>query len=243
MSFRANMIVAKLIWYSPRMNQPQDGWIGRSCFHSRPLTFFGGSRYSTTAQVLCVSFDPRANDILAASCMSGQILFWNVVSAQTVGSIDGLRDIQTARHWHEMFSAINTRGVKTGRGMRKRNLPVMSQWCVIGVIVMGSPIGHSFLCSIAANRWCLAHLLVSLVQEIPRMASTWTSTTIPLPTPRAARSWSPLRRIRPMSHSMCPGAKDLKTPWCGYRNGKVIDPMYCQVVVVYEPHQLPIYAP
>lgn len=74
-----------------------------------------------SSSVLCVSFDPRANDILAASCMSGQILFWNVVSAQTVGSIDGLRDIQTARHWHEMFSAINTRGVKTGRGMRKRN--------------------------------------------------------------------------------------------------------------------------
>ena len=81
---------------------------------------------------------PRANDILAASCMSGQILFWNVVSAQTVGSIDGLRDIQTARHWHEMFSAINTRGVKTGRGMRKRNLPVMSQLCVIDGVSWGT---------------------------------------------------------------------------------------------------------
>ena len=35
-------------------------------------------------KVLCVSFDPRANDLLAASCLSGQILFWNVVTAQTV---------------------------------------------------------------------------------------------------------------------------------------------------------------
>lgn len=74
-----------------------------------------------SSSVLCVSFDPRANDLLAASCLSGQILFWNVVTAQTVGSIDGLRDIQTARQWHEMFSAINTRGMKAGLGMRKRN--------------------------------------------------------------------------------------------------------------------------
>ena len=107
-------------------------------------------------------------------------------------------------------------------------------------------LGHTFLFCIAANHWCLAHLrMFGLVQEIPRMASTWTSTTIPLPTPRAARSWSPLRRIRPMSHSMCPGAKDHgeNTVVWKHRNGKVIDPIYCQVVVVYEPHQLPIYAP
>lgn len=74
-----------------------------------------------SSSVLCVSFDPRGNDLLAASCLSGQILFWNVTTAQTVGSIDGLRDIQSARQWHDMFSAINARGVKAGRGMRKRN--------------------------------------------------------------------------------------------------------------------------
>ena len=67
-------------------------------------------------------FDPRGNDLCAASCLSGQILFWNVVSAQTVGSIDGLRDIQSGRQWHDMFAATNTRGIKPGAGLKKRCL-------------------------------------------------------------------------------------------------------------------------
>ena len=93
-------------------------------------------QFSLWSQVLCISFDPRGNDILAASCLSGQIMFWNVVSAQTVGAIDGLRDIQTARHWHEMFSAINSRGIKAGRGMRKRSLVDHGTW------PKETPIGH-----------------------------------------------------------------------------------------------------
>jgi len=73
-----------------------------------------------SSSVVAVSFDPRGNDLCAAACLSGQVLFWNVVTAQNIGSIDGIRDIQSARHWQDMFSAINERGLKPGAGMKKR---------------------------------------------------------------------------------------------------------------------------
>ncbi|CAE7570378.1 unnamed protein product, partial [Symbiodinium necroappetens] len=73
-----------------------------------------------SSSVVAVSFDPRGNDLCAAACLSGQVLFWNVVTAQNIGSIDGIRDIQSARHWQDMFSAVNERGLKPGAGMKKR---------------------------------------------------------------------------------------------------------------------------
>eukprot|EP00928_Gymnodinium_smaydae_P087047 TRINITY_DN7139_c1_g2_i1.p1 TRINITY_DN7139_c1_g2~~TRINITY_DN7139_c1_g2_i1.p1 ORF type:complete len:1025 (+),score=239.88 TRINITY_DN7139_c1_g2_i1:47-3076(+) len=71
------------------------------------------------SSVLAVCFDPRGNDECAASCLSGQILFWNVSTGQNVGSIDGLRDIQSGRQWGDRFTASHTKGQKSGQGLKK----------------------------------------------------------------------------------------------------------------------------
>nr|PVC51392.1 hypothetical protein MACL_00001572 [Theileria orientalis] len=60
-----------------------------------------------TSSVVSASFDPRGNSILAASVLSGQVLFWDLDNVEQIGSIDGLRDIQSGRHYTEAFSAIN----------------------------------------------------------------------------------------------------------------------------------------
>ncbi|EAN31837.2 WD domain G-beta repeat protein [Theileria parva strain Muguga] len=60
-----------------------------------------------SSSVISTAFDPRGNSILAASVLSGQILFWDLDNVEQIGSIDGLRDIQPGRHYTEAFSAIN----------------------------------------------------------------------------------------------------------------------------------------
>eukprot|EP00929_Paragymnodinium_shiwhaense_P112293 TRINITY_DN80552_c0_g1_i1.p1 TRINITY_DN80552_c0_g1~~TRINITY_DN80552_c0_g1_i1.p1 ORF type:complete len:1002 (+),score=244.88 TRINITY_DN80552_c0_g1_i1:151-3156(+) len=69
--------------------------------------------------VVSVAYDPRGNDEVACSCLSGQVMFWNVSTSQTLGSIDGLRDIQSARQWHEEFGSV-TRGKKPGQGLQQK---------------------------------------------------------------------------------------------------------------------------
>jgi len=71
------------------------------------------------SSVLSVAFDPRGNDICAAACLTGVVQFWNVTTAATVGSIEGLRDIQSGRQIGQRYGASHKRGVKLGAGLGK----------------------------------------------------------------------------------------------------------------------------
>jgi len=75
------------------------------------------------SSVLSLQFDPRGNDICAAACLSGQVQFWNVSTGLQVGSIDGIRDIQSCRQWHDRFAPARMRGIKAGGGLKKGNSP------------------------------------------------------------------------------------------------------------------------
>ncbi|CAK0840948.1 unnamed protein product [Prorocentrum cordatum] len=70
------------------------------------------------SSVLCVVFDPRANDVCAAACLTGQVLFWNVSNGTNIGSIEGLRDIQSGRQWGQQYASSHTRGAKLGKGLK-----------------------------------------------------------------------------------------------------------------------------
>lgn len=81
----------------------------------------GSEKLQCGSSVQCIAFDPRANDQCAASCMSGQVQFWDVGNAVQVASLDGLRDIQSGRQWHERFSSTHKRGEKAKGLLGKNN--------------------------------------------------------------------------------------------------------------------------
>lgn len=72
-----------------------------------------------SSSILSVAYDPRGNNYIAASCLSGQVLFWDVSTGQQMGSIEGLRDIQSGRQWKDRFSATHMKGLKNGQGLGK----------------------------------------------------------------------------------------------------------------------------
>jgi periodic tryptophan protein 2 len=76
--------------------------------------------FECSSSVLSVAFDPRGNDLVAAACLSGQVLFWNVSTAQQIGSIEGLRDMQSGRQWKDRFAATHMKGIKPGQGLGKK---------------------------------------------------------------------------------------------------------------------------
>lgn len=78
-----------------------------------------GESLQCSSSVLSVAFDPRGNDQVAAACLSGQVLFWNVDTAAQIGSIEGLRDIQSGRQWKDRFAATHMKGLKPGQGLGK----------------------------------------------------------------------------------------------------------------------------
>eukprot|EP00922_Rhytidocystis_sp_ex-Travisia-forbesii_P064443 GHVS01095763.1.p1 GENE.GHVS01095763.1~~GHVS01095763.1.p1 ORF type:complete len:1115 (+),score=197.80 GHVS01095763.1:42-3347(+) len=70
----------------------------------------GGNRLDHSTSVLAMAFDPRGNGRIAAATMAGKITFWNFDLQQVVGTVDGLRDIQTRRRFGDKFAANNSRG-------------------------------------------------------------------------------------------------------------------------------------
>uniref|UniRef100_A0A7S4VDS4 Small-subunit processome Utp12 domain-containing protein n=1 Tax=Alexandrium monilatum TaxID=311494 RepID=A0A7S4VDS4_9DINO len=105
--------------FSPSASHPgqliSGGWDGKVCVWDLYATKGGSAEpLRCPGSVLSVAFDPRANDVCAASCMSGQVLFWNTSTAQHLGSIEGLRDIQSARQWHDVFAASHSKGKRGG---------------------------------------------------------------------------------------------------------------------------------
>eukprot|EP00922_Rhytidocystis_sp_ex-Travisia-forbesii_P037766 GHVS01056260.1.p1 GENE.GHVS01056260.1~~GHVS01056260.1.p1 ORF type:complete len:1080 (-),score=196.64 GHVS01056260.1:428-3667(-) len=70
----------------------------------------GGNVLDHSTSVLSMTFDPRGNGRLAAATMAGSITFWDFSLQQVVGSVDGLRDIQTRRRFGDKFAANNSRG-------------------------------------------------------------------------------------------------------------------------------------
>mmetsp|Transcript_9488 Transcript_9488/g.22533 ORF Transcript_9488/g.22533 Transcript_9488/m.22533 type:complete len:1099 (+) Transcript_9488:75-3371(+) len=112
--------------FSPAANHPgqlvSGGWDGKVCVWDLYATKGGSAEpLRCPSSVLCVAFDPRANDVCAASCMSGKVLFWNTTSGQHLGSIEGLRDIQSARQWHDVFAASHSKNKKGGDALKKSN--------------------------------------------------------------------------------------------------------------------------
>ncbi|KAH8739295.1 hypothetical protein FG386_002825 [Cryptosporidium ryanae] len=79
------------------------GAVGESLIHS--------------SSVLSIAFDPRGNNILAASTLSGNITFWDISKGNVEGSINGLRDIHSGRGFSDAFSANNS--VKGGKKSEK----------------------------------------------------------------------------------------------------------------------------
>ncbi|EDO06060.1 periodic tryptophan protein 2 family protein [Babesia bovis T2Bo] len=63
-----------------------------------------------SSSVVAIAFDTRDNNILAAAVLCGRILFWDLNNAEQVGSIDGLRDLQSGRDPGEFYSSVNSRG-------------------------------------------------------------------------------------------------------------------------------------
>lgn len=112
--------------FSPSAAHPgqllSGGWDGNLCVWD---IYTSESKGGVSEKLLCMSsvlsvtFDPRANDLCAAACLTGQIQFWNVDTGQQVGSLEGLRDIQSGRQWHDRFTATHKRGLKTGQGLGK----------------------------------------------------------------------------------------------------------------------------
>lgn len=62
-----------------------------------------------SSSVLSIAFDPRGNNMLAASSLSGSITFWDINKGTVEGSIDGLRDIHSGRGSSDAFSANNSK--------------------------------------------------------------------------------------------------------------------------------------
>jgi len=79
----------------------------------------GAEALVCASSITCVRFDPRENDVCAASCLSGQVLFWNVDMGTQVGAIEGLRDIRSGRQWHDSFVASSMKGTAAGHGLKK----------------------------------------------------------------------------------------------------------------------------
>ncbi|KAL3129549.1 WD repeat-containing protein [Cryptosporidium hominis] len=63
-----------------------------------------------SSSVLSIAFDPRGNNMLATSSLSGSITFWDINKGTVEGSIDGLRDIHSGRSSSSAFSANNSKG-------------------------------------------------------------------------------------------------------------------------------------
>eukprot|EP00933_Yihiella_yeosuensis_P034014 TRINITY_DN27582_c0_g1_i1.p1 TRINITY_DN27582_c0_g1~~TRINITY_DN27582_c0_g1_i1.p1 ORF type:complete len:1035 (-),score=242.32 TRINITY_DN27582_c0_g1_i1:75-3179(-) len=114
------------LFFSPSAKNPgqlvSGSWDSTLCVWDLYAGTKGGAAETLQcpSSVLSVAFDPRGNDMCAAACLSGQVLFWNVVTAQNLGSIDGLRDIQSGRQWHDMFAATHMRGLAPGKGLKKK---------------------------------------------------------------------------------------------------------------------------
>ncbi|CAE8652560.1 unnamed protein product, partial [Polarella glacialis] len=114
------------LYFSPSATHPgqmvSGGWDSTLCVWDLYAGKGGGKEtLQCPSSVLSVAFDPRGNDVCAAACLSGQVLFWNVANAQNIGSIDGLRDIQSGRQWGDMFSATHMKGIKAGVGLKRKN--------------------------------------------------------------------------------------------------------------------------
>ncbi|KAJ1606530.1 WD repeat-containing protein [Cryptosporidium canis] len=62
-----------------------------------------------SSSVLSIAFDPRGNNMLASSSLSGNITFWDINKGTVEGSIDGLRDIHSGRGSTDAFSANNSK--------------------------------------------------------------------------------------------------------------------------------------
>ncbi|KAJ1609420.1 WD repeat-containing protein [Cryptosporidium canis] len=62
-----------------------------------------------SSSVLSIAFDPRGNNMLASSSLSGSITFWDISKGTVEGSIDGLRDIHSGRGSADAFSANNSK--------------------------------------------------------------------------------------------------------------------------------------
>ncbi|ORM41516.1 Periodic tryptophan protein 2 -like protein [Babesia sp. Xinjiang] len=66
-----------------------------------------------SSSVVAIAFDPRDNNILAAAIMCGQIVFWDLDNSEQIGSIDGLRDLQSGRDPSEFYAANNSGGKRS----------------------------------------------------------------------------------------------------------------------------------
>ncbi|KAK6590948.1 WD repeat [Cryptosporidium xiaoi] len=67
-----------------------------------------GESLTHSSSVLSIAFDPRGNNILAASTLSGNITFWDINKGNVEGIINGLRDIHSGRGFSDAFSANNS---------------------------------------------------------------------------------------------------------------------------------------
>ena len=130
------------------MNQPQDGWIGRSCFHSRPLTVL---------EEVDIPQRPRffASPLAQSQWHFGrQLHVWSdPLLERGLGPNRGLHR-RPARHSNGTALAWDVFGHQHQRCENwARHESVMchrGQWWGL--------LGHTFLFCIAANHWCLAHL-------------------------------------------------------------------------------------
>jgi len=112
--------------FSPSQKHPgqlvSGGWDGQLCVWDLYTSESKGGQAEKllcSSSVLSVAFDPRGNDLCAAACLTGQVQIWNVDQGLTVGSIEGLRDIQSGRQEGQKFAATNKRGIKSGTGLGK----------------------------------------------------------------------------------------------------------------------------
>lgn len=79
-------------------------------------------RLANGSAVLDIAFDPRGSDIVACSTLAGHITFWDVDYGAVKGSIEGIRDIQSARQARDINTATNTRGKKKSDKLKKFTL-------------------------------------------------------------------------------------------------------------------------
>ncbi|KAK2198430.1 bifunctional WD40 repeat/WD40-YVTN repeat-like-containing domain superfamily/Periodic tryptophan protein 2/WD40 repeat [Babesia duncani] len=63
-----------------------------------------------SSSIAAVAFDPRGNSILAASILCGHVVFWDLDNCEQIGTIDGLRDIQSGRNFSERFASVKIDG-------------------------------------------------------------------------------------------------------------------------------------
>lgn len=64
------------------------------------------------SSIVAIAFDPRDNNLLAAAVLCGRIIFWDLDNSEQIGTIDGIRDLQTGRYHGEFYAVNNSRGVK-----------------------------------------------------------------------------------------------------------------------------------